>query len=182
MDGSETDELATLLARCGRGDHAALRRIYELQAPRLKGVALRITGDEALAEDALHDVFVRLGRQAARFDPSRAPASAWLVLLVRFRAMELVRRGRREPVAHSALPDTADDAPDPLALAAQSADGRRLASCLDELAPHTRHAITLAFTHGLTHAAIAGMTGTPLGTVKSLIRRGLLALRRCMDR
>jgi RNA polymerase sigma-70 factor (ECF subfamily) len=175
------DELAALLRRCALGEEAALRAIYDLQAARLKGVALRITGNAQMAEDAVHDVFLRLWHDAARFDPARGPASAWLVLLTRFRAMDLARRlGREMPTAE--LPDTPDLADDALTVAIGQAENRRLHACLEKLHERARRFILLAFVDGLSHTEIAGVTHMPLGTVKSLIRRGLLDLRRCMDR
>jgi RNA polymerase sigma-70 factor (ECF subfamily) len=174
------DELAALLRRCARRDEAALRAIYDAQAARLKGVALRITGSAQMAEDAVHDVFLRLWHDAARFDPARGPASAWLVLLTRFRAMDLARRlGREQPCA--TLPDTPDPAEDALTIAIGQADSRRLHNCLGRLPERARKFILLAFVDGLSHSDIAGVTRMPLGTVKSLIRRTLIELRGCME-
>lgn len=176
-----TDSLAALIHRCAAGDAEALHRIYLLQAARLKGVALRITASDALAEDVVHDVFIQLWHDAARFDAARAPASAWLVMLTRFRAMEAARRAGREPLT-AAIPEVSDDAPDPLALAVAGAEARRLHRCLAGLSARARRAIELAFVAGLTHADIARAEKMPLGTVKSLIRRGLHDLRECLDR
>jgi RNA polymerase sigma-70 factor (ECF subfamily) len=176
----EEDDLSTLVQRCAQGDAQALRRIYQLQAPRLKGIAQRITGSDALAEDVLHDVFIKLWREAGRFDAARAPASAWLVMLTRFGAMEKIRRNGREKTV-PVLPEQEDDAPDALRLAIGHAENRVLRNCLSALPGRARHAITLAFVEGLTHSEIARAYDMPLGTVKSLIRRGLRDLRRCMD-
>ena len=68
----ENDPFAPLLRRCATGDEAALRALYDHQAPRLKGLALRITAIHTLAEDVLHDVFLHVWQQAAQFDPNRA--------------------------------------------------------------------------------------------------------------
>jgi RNA polymerase sigma-70 factor (ECF subfamily) len=177
----EDEELSALVNRCAHGDAHALRRIYLLQAPRLKGVALRITRSPSLAEDVLHDVFLKLWREAGRFDPARGPASAWLVLMTRFRAMELVRRGGRERTVET-MPEQQDESPDPFAQAVGQAQNRRLQDCLATLPAPARRAITAAFVEGLTHAEISQLHNMPLGSVKSLIRRSLRDLRRCIDR
>ena len=174
------DELTWLVQRCAAGDEGALRRMYELQAPRLKGLARRITGSAALAEDVLHDVFVQVFQEAHRFDPARGSASAWLTTLTRFRALDLARGNGRERVM-AVLPDPADPGPDPLTLSIVSAEGRRLRACLDRLPGPARHAITLAFIEGRTHVEIAEASRQKLGTLKSLIRRSLRDLRRCLE-
>ncbi len=174
------DEVSYLLQRCAARDVAALRRVYELQAPRLKGLALRITGSASLAEDVLHNIFLRLWQEAHRFDPSRGTGQAWLTTLTRFRAMEVVRRsGRETPV--SIVPEYADGSPDALAQAIGQAQGQSLLACLGQLPAQGRQAITMAFVEGLTHVEIADAYKMPLGTLKSLIRRSLRDLRRCME-
>lgn len=175
-----SDELAPLLRRCAQGDESALRLVYDHQAPRLKGLALRITASHAMAEDVLHDVFLHVWQQASRFDPARGTARAWLTTLVRYRALEMLRRAARErptPV----LPDLEDDQPDSYARLLASAEGRALHACLTALEPARRHAITLAFVEGRTHVEVAAALDMPLGTVKSMIRRSLATLKRCLD-
>ena len=176
----EDDELSRLVRRCEAGDEAALHRIYVLQAPRLKGLAMRITGSAALAEDVLHDIFLRVWQDAHRFDPQRGVVSAWLTTLTRFRAMDVVRGRGLEP-AGLVFDDREDSSPDQLSLAVEQSDQRRLRACLDQLEPAARLAVTLAFVEGRTHAQIAERTAMKLGTLKSLIRRSLRQLRGCMD-
>jgi RNA polymerase sigma-70 factor (ECF subfamily) len=173
-------ELSALLSRCADGDHAALRRIYDLQAPRLKGLALRITGSPMMAEDVLHDVFLRVWQQAGQFDPARGTPRAWLTTLTRYRALDLRRHAGRE-VSAAAPPDLADESPDAIERLIAHADGQALYHCLSALDAPRRRMIRLAFIDGRTHADIAATLDMPLGTVKSMIRRGLSALRRCLE-
>ena len=86
----ETDELTVLLLRCFDGDRASLREIYDRQAPRLRALAIRITGDGMLADDVLHDVFVRLMVAPHRFDRERGSGAAFLTMVTRFAAMEMM--------------------------------------------------------------------------------------------
>ncbi len=173
-------ELASLLQRCAEGDRAALRRIYDLQAPRLKGLALRITGSAILAEDAVHDVFLRLWQEAGRFDPARGTPRAWLTTMVRYRAMDIVRRAGRE-ITGLETPEEQDDSPDALARLSARAEGRALRACLTRLPEAPRRMILLAFIEGRTHAELSQTLSMPLGTVKSTLRRALAALRKCLD-
>ena len=169
-----------LLARCAQADGAAFRRLYELQAPHLYGVALRITRQPALASDAVHDAMLQVWRNAARFDPARGSSRAWLVSLARYRALDLVSRVGRV-LADDAAPEAEDPDPGPLERLLGSEAGSALYSCLQAIGPDRRHLVVLAFLDGLTHSQIAARVAQPLGTVKSGIRRSLAALRACLD-
>jgi RNA polymerase sigma-70 factor (ECF subfamily) len=176
-----TDTADALLRRCAARDRHAFRLLYELEAPRLKAVALRITGSAAVAEDVLHDVFVKVWNDAAGFDHRLGAARPWLTTKVRFRAIEVMRRaGREMPGLELAEPE--DDSPDALTRLLQHADGRALHACLGQLEEWKRDLINRAFIEGLSHAELAAETGIALGTVKSTIRRSLQLLRRCLNR
>ena len=168
-----------LLAQCAQSDSAAFRRLYDTQSSLLYAVAMRITRDPALAADAVHDALLQVWRNAARFDPARGAARAWLVSLVRYRALDMVGRTKRE-VLNAAAPETTDPDPLPLDRLQASREGEALYRCLAEVEPGRRRLVLLAFVEGLTHAEVAQRVEQPLGTVKSHIRRALLALRTCL--
>lgn len=175
----DSDDSAALLQRCGAGDRAAFHALYERWGRRLHGVALRITCQAALAADATHDAFVQVWQQANRFDPARGTAEAFLVTLVRYRALDLVRRQRRE-VAGYEPPEQPDDAPDALARLVSSTEGAALQRCLGLLDEARQRLLILAFVDGLSHSELSARLNEPLGTVKSWIRRSLLSLRECL--
>ncbi|CAN5591576.1 sigma-70 family RNA polymerase sigma factor [soil metagenome] len=168
-----------LLLRAARGGEAAMAVLFDRHGGIMHGLALRITGDEALAQDAVQDAFVGIWRDASRFDAARASARSWMLAIARHRAIDAVRR--RRPT--SELP--AGDAPPPAALVAPDVwgdvsrrlDGAVVGEALGRLAPLQRQAIEMAYFGGLTQQEIASRTGAPLGTVKSRVRLGLLALR-----
>ena len=176
-DGSDT---AALLAKCGQGDSKAFRKLYETNAARLYGVALRITRNPTLASDAVHDAMLQVWRNSDRYDPERGNAGAWLVSLVRYRALDIARKQGRE-ITGLEMPEQADDEPDVLSRLVATADGSALKVCLEAVDPPRRKLVILAFIDGLTQNEIAIKTDQPLGTVKSSIRRALLALRSCLD-
>ncbi len=175
------DALDALIARCGAGDADAFRRLYQLQSARLHGLALRITRQPSLAADAVHDALIQVWRRPGGYDPARGAAEAWLAGLVRYRAIDLMRKGGRETTGLE-LPETVDDAPNPLDRLLVSSSGAALHACLNTLDERHRRVILLAFVEGLTHTELERRLTTPLGTVKSWIRRGLMALRACLDR
>lgn len=172
--------LTALLLRCATGDRAAFRALYDAQSARLHGLAMRITRDPALAADATHDAFVQVWNQAVRFDPARGAAAAWLTSIVRYRALDITRRRVREHAGYEA-PEQEDESPSALALLESSEAGTALHRCLSELEPERRALLLQAFTEGLSHSDIAEKTGTPLGTIKSWIRRSLASLKRCLE-
>jgi len=174
-----SDEVAMLLVRCAQADGVAFRRLYELQSATLYAVALRITRQPALAADAVHDAMLQVWRNAARFDPARGNGRAWLLSLVRYRALDSIARVGREVLGVEA-PEVADTDPDPLDRLLATRDGKALHHCLQEIEPDRRNLVLLAFVEGLTHTEVATRVGQPLGSVKSSIRRALLTLRACL--
>ena len=169
------DYEACLLA-CARGDQQALRRLYEQESSHLLGVALRIARDRALAEDIVHDAFIKIWRGADSFDPSRGSARGWVFSVTRHLALDVVRSaGRDVPL---------DDQYEPLAEPAQSiefaARSGQIHQCLERLDPTRRTCILHAYVDGYSHSEIAQKLSTPLGTVKAWIKRSLAALRECM--
>ena len=172
--------LAALVQRCGRGDRAAFQALYEAQSARLYGLALRITRQQSLAADAVHDALLQAWQRAASFDPARGSAAAWLTGLVRYRAIDVMRKRTRE-VTGVELPDAPDPAPGALDRLLATTAGEALHRCLALLDAQPRQAIMLAFVDGLSHAELALRLSTPLGTIKSWIRRGLQSLKGCLE-
>jgi RNA polymerase sigma-70 factor (ECF subfamily) len=179
-ESSATAELSELLRRCAAGDRSAFRRLYELQTPRLYAVALRITRQSALAADAVHDALLQVWQNAGRFDINRGNPEAWLLSLVRYRALDIARRNVRE-VTGVELPESEDQDPDPLSRLIGTTEGEALQRCLQKLEADRRQLVMLAFLDGLSHTELAAKLNQPLGTVKSWIRRALLSLKRCLD-
>src|ERR1700679_359344 len=122
---SGSDDSTALLQRCGAGDRRAFRSLYEMRGGRLNAIALRITRETSLAADATHDAFVQVWQQAHRFDPARGSAEAFLISLVRYRAMDIVRRRGRE-ISGYEPEERADDTPDALAQLVGSTEGEAL--------------------------------------------------------
>ncbi|CAN5473765.1 sigma-70 family RNA polymerase sigma factor [soil metagenome] len=169
---------AEALRACARGERSALRSIYELEHRWLIGVALRITRQRELAEDAVHDAFVQIWTRASSFDARLGSGRGWICTVVRHRALDLVRsRGARRETEHDEAHVQA------LLEATQGAgvDASGLVQCLERLDAAKRDCIVLSFVDGLSHEELAERLQTPLGTVKSWVRRGLVALRECLS-
>lgn len=175
------DHEAALLA-CARGERFALRALYEHEGRWLLGVALRIVRDRAAAEDVLHDAFLQIWSRADSFEPSLGSARGWIYTVVRHAALKAVRDpGRLQLVDTPELAALSD-----AQRASEAADADRdldtdsLERCLQRLDEARRACVVHAFVDGYTHEQIAERLATPLGTVKSWIRRSLASLKDCL--
>jgi len=169
------------MRQCARGERAGLRAIYDLEAPAMIGVAMRILRRRDLAEEAVHDCILQVWRKAATFDAARGQARAWLYTVLRNRALNILRGERKDGGANEDdLLALESDEETPEACVTRLSDEKALRRCLERLEPARRGMIVLAYAQGLTHGEVAGRLGLPLGTVKSTIRRSLAALKECM--
>jgi RNA polymerase sigma-70 factor (ECF subfamily) len=177
---SPTDDAdRAVLARVSDGELDALQDLYDRYRTMAYSIALRITSDASLAEDVVQDAFLGAWRNAARYVEGRGSVKTWLLSIVHHRAVDAVRR--RRPTTE--LPEAEAPAPATLTLpdiwqeVAGNLDREEIAAALATLSDVQREAIELAYYGGLTQVEIADRTGAPLGTVKSRIRLGLLAMR-----
>lgn len=174
-------QLAQLLASVATRDAAALKQLYDRTSFKLYGICLRVLRDEADAQDALQDVYVSVWRKAGTFDQSKASAITWLVTLARNRSIDRLRSRRPGSDTIDAAAEIADDRPSSLEVLESAQDVSRLSNCLDELEERPRAMIRSAFFDGATYPQLAEREGVPLPTMKSLIRRGLMRLRGCLE-
>jgi RNA polymerase sigma-70 factor (ECF subfamily) len=178
MLSPETDR--ALVARIERRDADALGEIYDRYSARLNGLASRILGDTGESEEVLQDVFLYVWRAAATFDGTRGSVLAWLMVATRSRAIDRLRT--RRSGGRSRL-TTLTDAPEPASkedLEAALAGREWETVCraaIGELPEDQRRALELAYFEGLTQQEIADRTKTPLGTVKTRVRLGMMKLR-----
>ena len=143
-------------------------------------VALRITRRRELAEEVLHDAFVQIWRKAATFDAALGSARGWIYTVVRHRALNAVRSSGRIVAADEGALVALAGAQAGWRAGEREIDAGALAECLGRLDDQKRTCVMLAFVDGYTHEELAQHLDAPLGTVKSWIRRALLALRECL--
>ena len=153
-------------------------RLYDRYSSIVYSVALRVLGDTGRAEDVLQEVFMQLWRNPGVFDSSRGNLGAWLAVIARNRAIDLIRKRQPETdiadVIVSVEPDMAGDAERARAM-------EKVRGALGDMPAAQRSALEMAYFEGLTHTEIAAKTGEPLGTIKTRIRAGLLTLRKVFN-
>jgi RNA polymerase sigma-70 factor, ECF subfamily len=186
-----SSHLAALLAKVSLGDRAAFALLYEATKSHLFAVILRINPQRAQAEDVMQEVFVNVWRAAGSFDAARSQPMTWLISLARHRAIDSLRRRKTEPQTvsasedvddHGLLDNTPSSDAGPLDLLQQAAQARDVVHCIDALSAEQKQSIALAYYQGLSHAEAAEQLHVPLGTVKSWVRRALIALKDCLGR
>lgn len=171
-------EDARLLNRVRERDQAAMATIFDRYARMAYSVAFRVLSDPAQAEDVMQDVFFQLWQSPESFATGRGSLGAWIAVVVRNRAIDVLRKRRpSDPVEEVVLPAGVDVAAD----VEQHTMVQRIRTVLRGLPAEQRTTVEMAFFDGLTHSEIAEQTGDPLGTVKTRIRAALTSVRRAMN-
>jgi RNA polymerase sigma-70 factor (ECF subfamily) len=168
------------LVACARGEVFAFESLYRRESRWLGGVAYRILRDRALAEEALHDAFLQIWQKAHTFDRNLGSARGWIYTVVRHRALGMARGLGRE-IAVDDIAALSDIRSEPVHTHDGRDDAADIDKCLEGLAPERRESILLAFLDGYSHEQISRALETPLGTIKSWIKRGLASLKECLS-
>jgi RNA polymerase sigma-70 factor (ECF subfamily) len=173
--GSSDD--STLLARIRQGDETGMEAIFKRYSGPVYSVALRVLHDSGQAEDVMQEIFLQLWRNPEAFLHGRGSLGAWLVVVARNRAIDVLRR--RKPT------DSVDDVvlASPCDISAEAERNgmmEKVRVILADLPEEQRKSLELAYFEGLSHSEIASRTGDPLGTVKTRIRLGLMSLRKAL--
>ena len=167
-----------LLHAVARRDETALAALYDRYRLILFGLLVRILNSREEAEDVLQEVFLQVWRRAADFDEQRGRPFTWLVTLTRSRAIDRLRvLAARQRLADSAAQETTDEASDAVADTLHAEQREIVARALASLPEEQRRTLKLAYFEGLTQSEIATQLGTPLGTVKTRMRAGMMKLR-----
>lgn len=182
FDAQETPLLAWI-EKIAAKDENALAAFYDATVNRVYGLALSITRTSPAAEEVVSDVYLQVWQQAHRYDTTRGKVLAWLLTMCRSRALDSLRRhDLAEPCAEPELllsdSHSSDDGPLDILLMVERNSGVYVA--LQTLDTISRQLLALSFFKGLSHQEIADHTRIPLGSVKSILRKAIAALKKML--
>lgn len=171
-----------LIRRIGQGDRPALATLFEAESGRLLAIAQRLLRRRDLAEEAVQETFIAVWRSASGFETAKGSGRGWLTVMVRNRALNMLRDGARmDHEDPEKLADLGDRQADANAAFTALSMKDALRHCLGMLDAQKREAVLLCYVTGLNHGEAAATMRVPLGTVKSWIRRGVVALQECLS-
>ena len=181
-DNITSAPLAGALHLLGLGDVSSLKVVYKLTHEKLFGICVRICRDKETAEDVLQEAYIKIARVAKGYEPAKSSPMPWLGTIVRNLAIDRLRMdGRKRHIAADLLPEIMDTQP----LADESLLHRERSEavllCIERLNDQEGVAIRSAFFGGFSYPELSELIETPLGTIKSRIRRALLKLRDCLE-
>src|SRR5688572_15292277 len=184
-DSTDVDLLQRIAAR----DTAALGELYDRHCRLVFGLVLRVLRDRAEAEEILQEAFVRVWKRAEVYDARVGAPLPWLVRLARNCAIDRLRALRVRaavnlPAVDASVPETAppdSDVPTPETDLLAAERRRTVSAALSTLPPEQRRLIEAAFFEGYTHTELAQRFDLPLGTVKTRIRVGMIAMRQRLE-
>lgn len=180
-------EIQNLLIECGKQKQAAFEKLYQQASPRLYGAAMRILQNSELADEALQEAFVHIWHKASEYDPEKGSAFAWMATIVRYRALDIIRREKSQQSRSDAMATEQQIMlqGDEQLLYDHNVDEDQhlqlLQECLKALDSQQRKSVLMSYYYGYSHSEMVTRLKRPLGTIKSWIRRGMESVRECMQ-
>lgn len=178
-------QLLALLEEIIANKPEALGALYDLSVDALKALVLRLVRNHADSDDVLSEVYRQVWERPQQYQAERGPVMAWLFVIARTRALDLIRK-RRNNVDLASVPPSAHEESDNLEPAADdllqsTQESSHIHRALLQLSAEQRRMLDLAYFQDMSHQEIADSTGLALGTVKSHIRRGQQALKAVLE-
>ena len=174
-------KIEKLIARTALRDKTAFEALYDATSAKLFAVCLRILSDKAAAEDAMQDAYVKIWNNAGRYKANGLSPMTWLITIARNTAIDRVRARRAGHQDLGVETVLAAPGPSPEQSAVAASEAKKLVRCLDGLEEKRGEAVRGAYIDGQSYADLAERFGVPLNTMRTWLRRGLIALRECMS-
>lgn len=173
----EHEEHLKLLRATAAGQQQAFKQLYEATSSQLYAVSFKMLKHKELAEEAVQEAYVRIWHNASEYQLGKGTVLTWMISIVRYRVIDLIRYHK---VRHELGLQEQDTEIEHLAIDSNDAVPKKLDECIDELDSEQKQALHFAYFNGLSHQEVSASMNSPLGSVKSWIRRGLQSLQRCL--
>jgi RNA polymerase sigma-70 factor (ECF subfamily) len=177
--GAASTPLEVLLSRVARGDQEAYAQLFDRVGGQVHGLVRRVLRDPSQSEEVTQEVLLEIWRTALRFDAARGSANAWIMTMAHRRAVDRVRseqaaRNRDDRVGARDATREFDVVSEEVE---RNLEHEEVREALDQLTELQRQAVELAYYGGHTYREVAELLDTPLGTVKTRLRDGLIRMR-----
>ncbi|WOI55306.1 sigma-70 family RNA polymerase sigma factor [Palleronia sp. LCG004] len=174
-------DIERMILRIADSDRDAFLALYDATSAKLFGVCLRVLKDRSDAEDVLQEVFVKVWRNAGRYNVNGLSPMTWLVTIARNAAIDRLRTRKTQTEDAEVLERLPDRGPSPEGAAIAASEARRIAACLDELERDRAQAVRGAYLDGLSYQDLATKFDVPLNTMRTWLRRSLQRLKDCLS-
>jgi len=182
FDMTTRADLEQMISMAALGNRREFQNLYNATAAKLFGICLRVLNNKSDAEEALQETYIKVWRSADRFESGTASPISWLATIARNTAIDHYRKKKPDVAGIEEADIIADEKPSPEAATVLSDDMSRLSGCMKELIPTHAEAVKEIYLGGWTYQEAAQKLGTPTNTVKTWVRRALIAIRECMNR
>ena len=176
------DDIEELIGRVSLGDRAAFAALYDATSGKLFAVCLRVLKNKSEAEDTLQDVYLRIWNKADRYAVTRHSPMTWLITVARNLAIDRLRARKTNNVDLDSAGELVEKSPGPEAASIAASEQRRMSACFEELPPDRADAVRAAYLDGATYQTLAERFDVPLNTMRTWLRRSLIALKECLSR
>ncbi len=173
------DDIDRLIARTAKGDRKAFGHLYLQTKSKLFGIVLRIVKDRARAEEVLQEAYLRVWRNAQKYESSAGRPIPWMAAIAHNAAIDEVRRAGSGRTLSLDEDGAVPELMDPL-VAADAVEMKALQDCLAALDPEHRRCVLLAYYEGYSREELSEVFDRPVGTIKSWLHRALSTLQTCL--
>jgi len=180
---TRNEQLKTLLESCASHDQVAFKRLYDTSSSQIYATLVSILQIEAIAEEALQETYMKIWTKADDYKVELGQPLTWMTSIARYHALDVLRKRRIRENKESEWDENISSvelAVNQTGPAQMTEDQDILEQCFGRLSEVQRTCISRAYLEGLTHDELSVSVNSPIGTVKSWIRRGLLALKECI--
>lgn len=171
-----------LIAKIALGDRSALAALYDATSGKLFSICLRVLRNRSEAEDALQDVYLRIWAKADRYAVTGHSPMTWLITVARNLSIDRLRAKKSSHIDLDSVGELVESRPGPEATSIAASEQRRISACFEELPPARADAVRAAYLDGASYQALADRFDVPLNTMRTWLRRSLIALKECLSR